>query len=378
MAAHRGGRVGSRQGPGQGGEDVGPWARVGGEDCRVEGGGHGPTVGGRRRGRDRPRRYPAVMPLTGDVDRLAEAAFDGDRHTLARCITIVEEGRPGAARALGLAYPRSGRAYRIGLTGAPGAGKSTLTDGLITALRRSGDPVAVLAVDPTSPFSGGAVLGDRVRMQDHASTPASSSAPWPAGATSAACRRRLPRRLTLLDAAGFPFVLIETVGVGQDEVEVADAADTTVVVLTPGWGDGVQAAKAGILEIGDVFVVNKADRPGVDDAVADLRTMLAMGGERPWAPPILTTVASRGPAWPNCSMPSWRTGPTWRPAAAWRRAGGPGGAVSCAPPWPPSWRGAPPRRPPPRSTAAWSPLVEQGQLDPWTAAERLLGAVASP
>ena len=172
--------------------------------------------------------------------------------------------------------------------------KGTLTDGLIAALRRRGEQVAVLAVDPTSPFTGGAVLGDRVRMQDHASDPGvfirSMASRGHLGGLSAAA----PKGLTLLDAAGFPYLLIETVGVGQDEVEVADAADTTVVVVTPGWGDGIQAAKAGILEIGDVFVVNKADRPGVDDAVADLRTMLAMGGERSWAPPILTTVAFRG------------------------------------------------------------------------------------
>jgi LAO/AO transport system kinase len=318
------------------------------------------------------------MPLTGDVDRLAEAAFDGDRRALARLITIVEEGRPGAARALGLAYPRSGRAYRIGLTGAPGAGKSTLTDGLIAALRRTGAPVAVLAVDPTSPFSGGAVLGDRVRMQDHASDSGvfirSMASRGHLGGLSAAA----PKGLTLLDAAGFPYLLIETVGVGQDEVEVADAADTTVVVLTPGWGDGIQAAKAGILEIGDVFVVNKADRPGVDDAVADLRTMLAMGGERAWAPPILTTVASRnsgvgelleavlahrahlesGAGLEQTRLARRRAELRAALAAVLARR-----SVAAA------------EAPEHRRLVA---LVEQGQLDPWTAAERLLGGVASP
>ncbi|MBN2114592.1 MAG: methylmalonyl Co-A mutase-associated GTPase MeaB [Acidimicrobiia bacterium] len=316
------------------------------------------------------------MPLTGDVDDLAAAAFDGDRRALARLITIVEEGRPGASRALGLAYPRSGRSYRIGITGAPGAGKSTLTDGLITALRRSDGPVAVLAVDPTSPFSGGAVLGDRVRMQDHASDPgvyirSMASRGHLGGLSSAA-----PKGLTLLDAAGFPYLLIETVGVGQDEVEVADAADTTVVVVTPGWGDGVQAAKAGILEIGDVFVVNKADRPGVDDAVADLRTMLAMGGERPWAPPILTTVASRGAGVTEVldavlAHRAHLEAGGLEEGRRQRRRGELRSALAAALA----------RR---SAAAADSPehrrlvaLVEAGQLDPWTAAEHLLGAVAS-
>jgi LAO/AO transport system kinase len=318
------------------------------------------------------------MPLTGDVDRLAEAAFDGDRRALARLITVVEEGRSGAARALGLAYPRSGRAYRIGLTGAPGAGKSTLTDGLITALRHEGHPVAVLAVDPTSPFSGGAVLGDRVRMQDHASDPGvfirSMASRGHLGGLSAAA----PKGLTLLDAAGFPFVLIETVGVGQDEVEVADAADTTVVVLTPGWGDGVQAAKAGILEIGDIFVVNKADRPGVDDAVADLRTMLAMGGERPWAPPILTAVASRGSGLAELldAILAHRAHLEADGRLDEGRRGRRRGELRAALAAVLARRAAEAAAAPEHRRVA--SLVEEGQLDPWAAAERLLGEVASP
>lgn len=312
------------------------------------------------------------MPLSGDVDRLAEAAFDGDRRALARLITIVEEGRPGAERVLGLAYPRGGRAYRIGITGAPGAGKSTLTDGLITALRRGGDPVAVLAVDPTSPFSGGAVLGDRVRMQDHASDPGvfirSMASRGHLGGLSAAA----PKGLTLLDAAGFPYLLIETVGVGQDEVEVADAADTTVVVVTPGWGDGVQAAKAGILEIGHVFVVNKADRPGVDDAVADLRTMLAMGGERPWASPILTTVASRGSGVAELAeailahRAHLEAGGGLEEGRRARRRGELRSALVAVLARRAADAAAAPEH---RRLVA---LVEEGHLDPWTAAERLL------
>lgn len=318
------------------------------------------------------------MPLSRDPDHLAEAAFDGDRRALARLITVVEEGRPGSERVLGLAYPRSGRAHRIGITGAPGAGKSTLTDGLIAALRRRGEQVAVLAVDPTSPFTGGAVLGDRVRMQGHASDPGvfirSMASRGHLGGLSAAA----PKGLTLLDAAGFPYLLIETVGVGQDEVEVAEAADTTVVVVTPGWGDGIQAAKAGILEIGDVFIVNKADRPGVDDAVADLRTMLAMGGERPWAPPILTTVASRGSGVAEVleAMLAHRqhleeTG-TLAAGRRTRRRGELRSALAAAYA----------RRAASVTAAAEhrriTSLVEEGHLDPWTAAERLLGAVASP
>jgi LAO/AO transport system kinase len=234
------------------------------------------------------------VALPTDPEALVAAALDGDLRALARAVSIVEDGRPGAAAILERSYPSSGHAYRIGITGAPGAGKSTLSDAMIPVLREGGDRVGVLAVDPTSPFSGGAVLGDRVRMQDHASDPGvfirSMASRGHLGGLSAAA----PRALSLLDAAGFPWLLIETVGVGQDEVEVAQAADTTLVVVTPGWGDGIQAAKAGILEIGDVFVVNKADRPGVRDTVADLKTMLQMGADRPWAPPVVETVAATG------------------------------------------------------------------------------------
>jgi LAO/AO transport system kinase len=234
------------------------------------------------------------VALPTDPELLVAAAIDGDRRAIARLITIVEDERPDASRVLALTHERTGDGYRIGITGAPGSGKSTLTDGLITLLRAGGDHVAVLAVDPTSPFSGGAVLGDRVRMQEHVSDPGvfirSMASRGHLGGLSTAA----PKGLAVLEAAGFPWLLIETVGVGQDEVEIADTADTTVVVVTPGWGDGIQAAKAGILEIGDVFVVNKGDRPGVDDTVADLRVMLGMGPPRPWEPPIVVTVAVTG------------------------------------------------------------------------------------
>jgi LAO/AO transport system kinase len=234
------------------------------------------------------------MPLSTDPLALLDAVGAGDRRALARLLTIVEEGRDGAAEVLRAAHARGGSAHRIGLTGAPGAGKSSLADHLVTRLRARGEEIAVLAVDPTSPFSGGAVLGDRVRMQDHVLDPGvyirSMASRGHLGGLSAAA----PKALAVMDAAGFPTLLIETVGVGQDEVEIAATADTVLVVVTPGWGDGIQAAKAGILEIGDVFVVNKADRVGVDDAVSDLRHMLALAESPDWEPPIVPTVAATG------------------------------------------------------------------------------------
>jgi LAO/AO transport system kinase len=234
------------------------------------------------------------VPAASDPESLVAEIASGDRRALARLITIVEEDRPGSLPALRIAFERATPSHRIGVTGAPGAGKSTLTDGLITRVRSDGDRVAVLAVDPTSPFSGGAVLGDRVRMQDHVLDEGvyirSMANRGHLGGLSVAA----PKALAVLEAAGFPYLIVETVGVGQDEVEIAASADTVVVVVTPGWGDGIQAAKAGILEIGDVFVVNKADRAGVDDAVADLRHMLALAEAPGWEPPIVPTVASTG------------------------------------------------------------------------------------
>jgi LAO/AO transport system kinase len=197
---------------------------------------------------------------------------------------------------VGRLYLSTGGAYTIGMTGAPGSGKSTLTDKLIGLIRGSGNEVGVLAIDPSSPFSGGAILGDRVRMQDHATDEGvfirSMATRGHLGGLSLAT----PQAVRILDAAGKPWIIIETVGVGQVEVEVAGAADTTVVVVNPRWGDGVQANKAGLLEIADVLVVNKADREGAADTVRDLQVMLELAGEREWAPPIVETVAtdSRG------------------------------------------------------------------------------------
>jgi LAO/AO transport system kinase len=236
------------------------------------------------------------MARESDPRALVGALSDGDRRALARALSLVEQGGEAAREVGAWAWRRGGNGYSVGITGAPGAGKSTLTHRLITAVRREGAEVAVLAVDPSSPFTGGAILGDRVRMQDHA---------LDAGVyiRSMATRGHLgglalaaPQALRVLDAAGFPWLFIETVGVGQAEVEVVGVADTRVVVVNPGWGDSVQANKAGLLEIADVFVINKADRDGVDAARADLRAMLELAdlpGDA-WRPPIVATVAETG------------------------------------------------------------------------------------
>ena len=193
--------------------------------------------------------------------------------------------------------PYGGRAAVVGLTGAPGVGKSTTTSALVSAYRALDKRVGVLAVDPSSPFSGGALLGDRVRMQEHALDPGVYISSMASRGHLGGLSWSTPQALRVLDAAGCDVVLVETVGVGQSEVEVAGLADTTVVLLAPGMGDAIQAAKAGILEVGDVYVVNKADREGADAAVRELRHMLTLGERRgpgDWRPPILTTVASRG------------------------------------------------------------------------------------
>ena len=225
---------------------------------------------------------------------LLDAAVGGDRAALARLISLVERGG-GTAREIGRrTYPLGGAAYTVGLTGAPGAGKSTLTDRLIAHLRRAGTDVAVLAVDPSSPFSGGAILGDRVRMQGHTGDPGVFIRSMASRGHVGGLALATPEAIRVLDACRFPLVLVETVGVGQVEVEVAGEADTTVVVVNPGWGDAVQANKAGLLEVADVLVVNKADRPGAAEAARDLETMLDMNLDPgPWRPPVLTAVAAR-------------------------------------------------------------------------------------
>lgn len=228
------------------------------------------------------------------------AACGGDRAALARLLSLVEAGGEPAREVGRLAFPRSGAAYTAGITGAPGAGKSTLTNGLISVLRSEGLEVGVLAIDPSSPFSGGAILGDRVRMGDHALDQSVFIRSMATRGHLGGLALATPEAVRVLDACGLGWVLIETVGVGQVEVEVAGAADTTVVVVNPGWGDAVQANKAGLLEIADLFVINKADRPGAGETRRDLEQMLDLAGgdgggsTAGWRPPILEAVATTG------------------------------------------------------------------------------------
>jgi LAO/AO transport system kinase len=228
-----------------------------------------------------------------NADSLADRVHAGDARALARVISMVESGDGRVRSVLKELRPVPGGARVIGLTGAPGAGKSTVTSALVRAFRARDLRIAVLAVDPTSPFSGGALLGDRIRMQDHATDPGvfirSMGSRGQLGGLAAAT----PQAVRVLAAAGYPLILVETVGVGQAEVEIASAADTTVVLVVPGMGDSIQAAKAGILEVADVLVVNKADRPDTQAAVRDLRSMVALA-TADWKPPIVTTVATSG------------------------------------------------------------------------------------
>ncbi len=223
---------------------------------------------------------------------LVERVLEGDRRAVARAISMVEDGADGLEDLSAGLFAHTGRAYTIGLTGSPGVGKSTLAGELVRVLRTSGRTVAVLAIDPTSPFTGGALLGDRVRMQEHATDPGVFIRSMATRGHLGGMALAAPEAVRILDAAGSDVVIVETVGVGQAEVEVAAATDTTLVVVAPGWGDAVQVAKAGILEIADVFVVNKADREGAEAAVGDLEAMIRMGGERAWTPPVVATAAA--------------------------------------------------------------------------------------
>ncbi len=230
--------------------------------------------------------------MASDVAALVGAARDGDRGAIAKLISLVETGGEASFPAVAELFRQGGHAASVGITGAPGSGKSTITDKLIARIRRDGAEVGVLAIDPTSPFTGGAILGDRVRMQDHATDAGVFIRSMATRGHLGGLALATPQAVRVLDAAGKPWVIIETVGVGQVEVEIAGAADTTVVVVNPGWGDGVQANKAGLLEIADVLVVNKADRPGTPDAVRDLQLMLDLAGDRDWRPPIVETIAT--------------------------------------------------------------------------------------
>jgi LAO/AO transport system kinase len=230
------------------------------------------------------------------VPELVERARGGDARAVARLISLVEDASPLLREVMAGLAPYTGNAQIVGVTGSPGVGKSTSTSALVSALRTAGKRVGVLAVDPSSPFSGGALLGDRVRMQDHATDRDVYIRSMASRGHLGGLSWSTPQALRVLDAAGCDVVLVETVGVGQSEVEIAGLADTTLVLMAPGMGDGIQAAKAGILEIGDVYVVNKADRDGVDQVRRDLRNMLALAdrGEDAWKPPIVLTVAQTG------------------------------------------------------------------------------------
>ena len=226
---------------------------------------------------------------------LVEKVLAGDRLALARLVSRIENNGAEARAALAALYPYTGRAHRVGVTGAPGTGKSTLANEMAKAWRRQGQTVGIVAVDPTSPFSGGALLGDRIRMRDLAGDPGVFIRSMATRGSLGGLARATSDAVKVLDAAGFDIVLIETVGAGQSEVDIARTAHTVLVVEAPGFGDDVQAIKAGILEIADILVVNKADQPGAEHTARTLRAMLDLGqARRSWQPPILKTVATEG------------------------------------------------------------------------------------
>ncbi len=235
-----------------------------------------------------------MTSLTREPDGLLSLAREGHRLALARVMSMVERGGPEARTLGAMTFADTGQAHTIGITGAPGAGKSTLSSALMSVVRDTGERLALLAVDPSSPFSGGAILGDRVRMQDHVTDAdvyiRSMATRGHLGGLSLAT----PQAVRVLDALGWPWIFIETVGVGQVEVDIAGAADTRVVVVNPGWGDAVQANKAGLMEIADIFVINKADRSGADDTRRDIQQMLELSVLGSWEPPIVQTVGTTG------------------------------------------------------------------------------------
>ncbi|MUH45550.1 MAG: methylmalonyl Co-A mutase-associated GTPase MeaB [Actinobacteria bacterium] len=228
------------------------------------------------------------------VTAFIEGARAGDVRMIARLISQIEDGGGAAREAMRALATFAGRAHVIGITGAPGVGKSTTTSAIITALRNDGQRVAVLAVDPSSPFSGGALLGDRIRMQRHSGDSGVYIRSMASRGHLGGLAATTPQVIRVLDAAGFDVVIIETVGVGQSEVEIAETADTSIVLSAPGMGDGIQAAKAGILEIGDIFVVNKADRDGADATARELRHMVELGSWQGWKPPVVKASAVQG------------------------------------------------------------------------------------
>jgi len=234
--------------------------------------------------------------MTGAPSTLADRLRAGDPRAIARAISIIEDERPEAAALVREIFPHTGQAYLIGVTGPPGAGKSTLVDKLTAEVRRAGERVGILAVDPTSPFTGGAILGDRVRMQTHYEDPGVFIRSMATRGQLGGLARATSDAALVMDAAGKSLVVIETVGVGQDEVDIVRTADISIVVLVPGTGDDVQALKAGIMEIADIYVVNKSDREGADRMVTSVEANLSLQhfGEGEWRPPIIKTEATAG------------------------------------------------------------------------------------
>ncbi len=307
-----------------------------------------------------------------DLDELIAAARNGRPRALGRLISAVENRSPALPEIIRGLAPDTGRAYVIGLTGPPGVGKSTTTSMLIRAFRASGRRVGVLAVDPSSPFSGGALLGDRVRMQSHALDEGTYVRSMASRGHLGGLSVAVPQALRVFDTGGFDVVLLETVGVGQSEVEIAGIADVTLVLLAPGAGDGVQTAKAGILEIGDLFVVNKSDRDGAPALTRELRSMIALTRREvgAWRPPIVATVAARdeGGSELVAAIEGFRQHQTASGAGALRRAGRAAREIETL---------AYARlreRLPPLVLSGLAGAVSRGETDPYAAAEQLLAA----
>jgi LAO/AO transport system kinase len=232
---------------------------------------------------------------SGEVAELVRRMRQGDVRALARAVTLVESDAPSARQILSCCFPYSGSAVRIGITGSPGAGKSTLVDGLARRYRAQGETVGVVAVDPTSPFTGGAILGDRIRMRDHDADPGFYMRSMATRGSLGGLARRSAEVAAVIEASGKQRLLLETVGVGQDEVEIVRLADVTIVVLVPGMGDDVQSIKAGIMEIADIFVVNKSDREGADRVEKEVRSLQSLTAQHgSWIPPVVRTIATNG------------------------------------------------------------------------------------